>query len=89
MRVLFVIAAMTAAMFFDPGVGHAYQGPWCAVQSVGSGSVVENCRMLSFEQCRMEVIAGNRGFCKPNAYWRGPVVVEHPRRSRKHRARHH
>ena len=36
MRVLFIIGVMTAAMLFDPGVGHAYQGPWCAVQSVGS-----------------------------------------------------
>jgi hypothetical protein len=39
----------------------------------------------------MEVIAGNRGFCKPNAYWRGTygVAGEQPRRYRKHRARHH
>jgi hypothetical protein len=24
--------------------------------------------------CVQEVIAGNRGFCSPNPYYRGPVV---------------
>src|ERR1700680_3656342 len=58
MRIVVLIAALAAAMFFDLRASHAYEGPWCAVQSVGSGSVTENCRMATFEQCRMEVIAG-------------------------------
>jgi hypothetical protein len=90
MRVVVLIAALATAMFFDLRASRAYEGPWCAVQSLGSGSVTENCRMATFEQCRMEVIAGNRGFCKPNARWPGAyrAAVEQPRRSRKHRARH-
>ena len=57
MRVVVLIAALATAMFFDLRASRAYEGPWCAVQSVGSGSVTENCRMATFEQCRMEVIA--------------------------------
>jgi len=34
------------------------------------------------EMCVQEVIAGNRGFCSPNPYYRGPEVVP-PRAKRK------
>jgi Protein of unknown function (DUF3551) len=91
MRVMFVLAAAAAMMFFAPAASHAYEGPWCAVQSSGIDSVIENCRMRSFEECRQETIAGNRGFCKPNARWQGNrgVAVETPRRPRKRHARQH
>ena len=92
---LALIAALAASILFDLRAGQAYaqafEGPWCALQNVGSGSMVENCRMATFEQCRLEVVAGNRGFCKPNARWPGArraAVEQHSRRSRKHRARH-
>jgi hypothetical protein len=64
------------------------EGPWCAVQSSGLDSVTENCRMRSFEECRQETIAGNRGFCTPNARWQGNRAVEKPKRPRKRHARH-
>jgi hypothetical protein len=89
MRAMLLIAALATAMLFDVHGSHAYynEGPWCAVQNKGSGSMSENCTMRTFEQCRMEVIAGNRGFCKPNARWRGSYAgpVEQPRRKRRAR----
>jgi Protein of unknown function (DUF3551) len=91
MRVMFILTAAAAAIFLAPASGHAYEGPWCAVQSTGLDSVVENCRVRTFEECRQETIAGNRGFCTPNARWQGGrgVAVEQPRRPRKRHARHH
>jgi uncharacterized protein DUF3551 len=91
MRVIFLLTAAAAAILFAPTSSQAYEGPWCAVQSTGMDSVVENCRMRTFEECRMETIAGNRGFCTPNARWQGGrgVAVEQPRRPRKRHARHH
>jgi hypothetical protein len=35
--------------------------------------------MRTFEMCRQEVIAGNRGFCNPNPRWVGDQP--RPRRS--------
>jgi hypothetical protein len=37
------------------------------------------CTLPTWEMCVQEVIAGNRGFCSPNPYYRGPEVV--PRRA--------
>lgn len=90
MRVMFLIAAVAAAMLFDLRASQAYyQAPWCAVQSLGSGSVTENCSMLTFEQCRMETIAGNRGYCIPNRWSSAYGLAEPPRRTHKRRVRHH
>jgi len=75
MRFLFIIAAIAAAILIDVRPSGAYQGPWCAGTSRGSGSFVYNCSMRTFEQCVSEVIAGNRGFCGPNPYYRGPEPV--------------
>jgi hypothetical protein len=90
MRAMFVLTAAAAMMFFAPGASLAYEGPWCAVQSSGLDSVTENCRMRSFEECRQETIAGNRGFCTPNARWQGDRggAAEKPKRPRKRHARH-
>ena len=82
MRFLFITAAITAAMLLDVHPSEAYQGPWCAGTNRGSGSFVYNCSMRTFEQCVSEVIAGNRGFCSPNPYYRGPEAAP-PRGKRK------
>ena len=72
MRFVFIIAAIAAAILIDVRPSRAYQGPWCAGTNRGSGAFVYNCSMRTFEQCVSEVIAGNRGFCGPNPYYRGP-----------------
>ena len=96
MRLGFVIAAFTAVTLLGTGAGHAYYyeyyygGPWCAVESLGFSTVKENCSMRSFEQCRLETIAGNRGYCTPNPRWAGPQVLnEQVQRSHKRRLRRH
>ena len=45
---------------------NAYTAPWCAVISLGPGSVYWDCQYSSFEQCVPNVLAGNRGFCNHN-----------------------
>jgi hypothetical protein len=45
------------------------QAPWCAVITIGEDSVYWDCRYSSIEQCRPNVLAGNRGFCNPNPYF--------------------
>lgn len=47
--------------------------PWCAVYSLGFGSVVWDCQYRSVEACRPHVISGNRGFCNHNPAYEGPV----------------
>ena len=58
--------------------------PWCAVISVGAGSVYWDCQYSTFEACYPNVLAGNRGFCNHNPYYTG--AMERPVR-RKHRTR--
>src|SRR5262245_53286127 len=69
MRSLVAVAATTEV---DPRASGVDQGPWCAGTNRGGGSFVYNCSMRTLEQCVSEVIAGNRGFCNPNPYYRGP-----------------
>jgi Protein of unknown function (DUF3551) len=91
MRIVLLVTAMAAAMLFDVGAARAYHGngPWCAVESLGFGTVKEDCSMQDFEQCRLLTIAGNRGFCIPNPYWSGPYGRAEPApRTHKRRARH-
>ncbi len=44
--------------------------------------VCGSCDLPTYEMCVQEVIAGNRGFCSPNPYYRGPEFVP-PRAKRK------
>ena len=71
MQFLLILVAVAAAMLFDVRVSQAYEGPWCAGTNRGGGTFVYNCSMRTLEQCIPEVIAGNRGFCSPNPYYRG------------------
>jgi hypothetical protein len=100
MRFVFLTAAVAALMLFDLRAGQAfyqgyyydyyYGGPWCAVQSLGFSTVKEDCSMRDFEQCRMETIAGNRGYCIPNPRWPGTYgFAGQPRRTPNRRVRRH
>lgn len=59
----------TVALASQPA--RAVQGPWCAVQSAGPDTVIEDCQYHSFEQCRLQVVSGNRGTCTQNPRWPG------------------
>jgi hypothetical protein len=90
MRIALVAAALAALMLVDLSPARAYygNGPWCAVQTLGADSSTEDCRMMSFEQCRLETVAGNRGYCIPNPYRTGAYGLADPaRRPHKRRVR--
>jgi hypothetical protein len=61
-----------------------YNGPWCGVYEIGSGSAVEKCDYRNLESCVQDIIAGNRGFCRVNGYYQGNPEAYSPRRY-KHR----
>src|SRR5262245_18476322 len=61
------------------------QAPWCAVINLGTGNVYWDCRYRSIEQCRPNVLAGNRGFCNPNPYF---AAAYYPGERRRYRKRH-
>jgi hypothetical protein len=73
-RLMFAAAAAAAAAlagaFFGP-TAQAYEAPWCAVISFGTGSAYWDCQYRSFEDCyrRGNILAGNRGFCNPSPYY--------------------
>jgi hypothetical protein len=68
---LFAVAVATAALAGSQPARAYYDAPWCAVYSIGHGSSVERCEFRNIESCRVEIIAGNRGFCRQNQYFQG------------------
>lgn len=61
----FILAAGAIALLTSSAKAEG-TAPWCAVISMGWGNTVWDCRYRSVEQCRPNVLAGNRGFCTPN-----------------------
>jgi hypothetical protein len=49
--------------------GHAQ---WCAVTNNGGGDLMWECVFDTVEECQPFILAGNRGFCSLNPYWKGP-----------------
>jgi hypothetical protein len=84
MRILMIAGIVIAVMSFDARPVSAAEGPWCAFITVGTEAVYEDCQYRSFEECRPNVLAGNRGFCNPNPRWTGPA----PAAKAAHRRRH-
>ena len=60
-----IVAAFTVASC-ESSRSRIPEGPYCAVTNTGFENMSENCYMRSLDACRTEVIAGNRGFCRPN-----------------------
>jgi hypothetical protein len=73
--VILAATAVAAATLLQAGPAQAYyDAPWCAVYTIAPGGAVERCEFRNFESCRMEIIAGNRGFCRQNGYYQGNPV---------------
>jgi hypothetical protein len=87
-RTILVAAAALASVTFSPGHAKA-EAPWCAVISLGPGTVYWDCQYLSFEDCyrRGNILAGNRGFCNQDPYY--VVASAEQRQTQKSRARPH
>jgi hypothetical protein len=77
--VLLTIALATTALLGSRLAQAYYDGPWCAVYSIGDGSSVEKCDFRNFESCQAEIVAGNRGFCRQNGYYLGNPEASSPR----------
>jgi uncharacterized protein DUF3551 len=79
------IAALAAAAL-SPLVAKGYEAPWCAVTSGGDGDMHWDCQYRSIEDCRPNVLAGNRGWCNQNPYFVAPGrTAEHRHRQRRAR----
>ena len=81
MRLMLIVVTVAVAVLLDLRVSQATQMPWWAGTS-NSDFFSYNCSLPTYEMCVQEVIAGNRGFCSPNPYYRGPEFVS-PRAKRK------
>ncbi len=57
-----------AAVFIGQLPVQANEAPWCAVVSRGD-DVHWDCQYRSIEECRPNVLSGNRGWCNPNPYF--------------------
>jgi hypothetical protein len=80
----FASVSLAAAIFFDASASQAQtygDAPWCAVTS-GGANITRDCRFKSVEECRANVLAGNRGGCSANE-WLVPstptTVAHHPK----------
>lgn len=89
---LILAAAATAAVLCVAVPANASQygdAPWCAMMNEGNGEVVWDCEYQTNEECVPHVIAGNRGFCNMNPYYRGPIAAAAPRPLHRHHHHHH
>ena len=83
MRILLIAGVTFVAVLLEARPVQAYEGPWCAVVNLGNGAAYEDCQYATFEACRPNVLAGNRGFCNPNPRWVGPPPGKKARSKRK------
>mgnify|MGYP002651076284 CR=1 FL=1 len=84
-----MLAATAALLVFNVKGARAYDGPWCAVISLGGGFVSENCTMPSFEVCRQEAMRfGPTSFCRQNGYFRGNPPEKTRYRAKKSKLKH-
>jgi hypothetical protein len=87
-RMIFAGVITIMAAVFVPQPAKAYEAPWCAVTSGGDGDMHWDCQYRSIEDCRPNVLAGNRGWCNPNPYADLFVAPYRPTEHRHYRERH-
>jgi uncharacterized protein DUF3551 len=81
-RMIFAAVVALAAVVFGLQPAKAYEAPWCAVINTGL-DVHWDCQYRSIEECRPNVLAGNRGWCNPNPYFVNNPT-EHRRSAKRH-----
>jgi hypothetical protein len=85
-----MIFAATATLVFtglglQPAAADYYGAPWCAVISMGDGDMQWDCEFRTIDECRPNVLAGNRGWCNPNPYFAAtPAPAERRRHGKRH-----
>ena len=66
-RVIFAVVAALASLALDPPQAVGVEAPWCAETKEGDHW---DCRYRSVAECQPNVVAGNRGWCNQNPYFR-------------------
>jgi hypothetical protein len=85
-RVSLMAAAVVGMAALAPQPAHAVEGPWCSIHPMGpDGGVIEDCHYRSVEECRPNVISGNRGWCGQNPRWPGYWAPKQQRVQRRSR----
>jgi hypothetical protein len=83
----FVLAAglaMAALSTGSPAAAVRFPtAPWCLVVTFGHDEQEWHCQYRSIEECRPNLIGGNRGVCLPN-----PHAADEPAPVRRHKIRH-
>jgi Protein of unknown function (DUF3551) len=87
LRMIFAAVVALVTVVFGVQPAKAYEAPWCAVTSGGDGDMHWDCQYRSIEECRPNVLAGNRGWCNPNPYFVAPYRPTEHRPSRQHHTR--
>ena len=84
-RIIFAAVALAfLTVCLQPAAADYDEAPWCAVVGMGKG-VYWDCQYATFEACRPNVLAGNRGWCNPNPYF---VASNAPTEGRHHHQGH-
>jgi hypothetical protein len=88
LRMIFAAVVALGGVVFGLQPAKAYEAPWCAVTSGGDDDMHWDCQYRSIEDCRPNVLAGNRGWCNPNPYADLFVAPYRPTEHRHYRERH-
>jgi hypothetical protein len=75
-----LLSAATLALGFGASATRAStygDAPWCAVVDEVAGNIVWQCEYSSAAECAPHVIAGNRGFCQRNPYYRAAAPQDY------------
>jgi hypothetical protein len=76
LRFALMIGIFAVAQLVDSGAARANEGPWCALRNFSDLS--EDYQYRTFEECRVAIVAGIRGFCNPNPRWQGEIARPRP-----------
>lgn len=83
-RVIFAAIAFAILAFTPPPtVADYHEAAWCAVLGMGKG-VYWDCQYRTLEECRPNVLAGNRGWCNPNPYFVSDAMVTRQHYRKRH-----
>jgi len=73
LKLTFAAAVFAAALCMNMPASQAGtygHSRWCAVTDDGAANVNWDCEYETVDACRPAILAGNRGFCALNPYWR-------------------
>ena len=80
-HMIFAVAVAAGYLTSSLPAAAADVAPWCAVVKDGDHW---DCQYRSLEDCRPNVLGGNRGWCSPNPYF--VATPTQPKGSKKHGA---